>query len=132
MVPRYEQLDVREREAMRELAKLAKLVKASWSSLQDLIGIATRSASALLVEVGDARRFTKGASRVPTVLRRYRRRREKATTSSASMVGSEGINTPNRGIPAPLGLGAGDEAGCPRRVQRECLNSILDGKLWCE
>lgn len=51
------QFDAREREATRELAKL---VTASGSSLEELTGIATRSAAELLVEVGDPRRFTEG------------------------------------------------------------------------
>jgi transposase len=51
------QLDVRESEATRELAEL---VKASRSSLEDLVGIATRGAAELLVEVGDPRRFSEG------------------------------------------------------------------------
>ena len=51
------ELDVREREATSELAKL---VKVNGSTLEELCGLATRSAAELLVQVGDPRRFTEG------------------------------------------------------------------------
>jgi transposase len=50
-------LEVREREAMRELKSL---IETAGSSLGDLCGLSTRSAGELLVEVGDPRRFTEG------------------------------------------------------------------------
>ncbi len=50
-------LEVREREAMRELKNLIEI---AGSSLGDLCGLSTRSAAELLVEVGDPRRFTEG------------------------------------------------------------------------
>jgi hypothetical protein len=52
------ELDAREREAARELAKL---VKVNGSMLEELCGLATRSAAELLVEVGDPRRFTESS-----------------------------------------------------------------------
>jgi transposase len=51
------ELDARDREATRELAKL---LKTSGSTLDQLCGLATRTTAELLVEVGDARRFTEG------------------------------------------------------------------------
>jgi transposase len=51
------ELDRRDREITRELAKL---VAAAGSTLGDLCGLDTRSAAELLVEVGDPRRFTEG------------------------------------------------------------------------
>ena len=50
-------LDREDREVTRELARL---VKASGSTLQELCGLATVSVAELLVEVGDPRRFTEG------------------------------------------------------------------------
>ena len=52
---RITQLDSDERRVCRELAPL---VKASGSTLDQLCGLATRSVAELLVEIGDARRFT--------------------------------------------------------------------------
>jgi len=52
-----DRLDMREREATRELKSLIEI---TGSSLGDLCGVSTRSAGELLVEVGDPRRFTKG------------------------------------------------------------------------
>jgi transposase len=51
------ELDRRDREATRELTKL---LKTSGSTLDQLCGLATRTTAELLVEVGDARRFTEG------------------------------------------------------------------------
>jgi transposase len=51
------ELDGRDREATRELAKL---LKTSGSTLDQLCGLATRTTAELLIEVGDARRFTEG------------------------------------------------------------------------
>jgi transposase len=51
------ELDAGDREATRALAAL---LKASGSTLDQLCGLATRSTAELLVEVGDARRFTEG------------------------------------------------------------------------
>jgi transposase len=50
-------LDVRERDAVRELERL---VEVRGSSLDQLCGLATRSVAELLVEIGDPRRFTEG------------------------------------------------------------------------
>ena len=50
-------LDAREREATHALEEL---IEVNGSSLGDLYGLSTRSAAELLVEVGDARRFTEG------------------------------------------------------------------------
>jgi transposase len=51
------ELDARDRETTRELAKL---LTTSGSTLDQLCGLATRTTAELLVEVGDARRFTEG------------------------------------------------------------------------
>ena len=51
------QLDAREREATRALEGL---IEATESTLGDLYGLSTRSVAELLVEIGDARRFTEG------------------------------------------------------------------------
>lgn len=51
------ELDARDGEATRELAKL---LTTSGSTLDQLCGLATRTTAELLVEVGDARRFTGG------------------------------------------------------------------------
>jgi transposase len=50
-------LDAREQEATRALEGL---IEVNGSSLGDLSGLSTRSVAELLVEVGDARRFTEG------------------------------------------------------------------------
>lgn len=51
------QLDAREREVTRALEGL---IEATESTLGDLSGLSTRSVAELLVEIGDARRFTEG------------------------------------------------------------------------
>ena len=50
-------LDHDEREVV---ARLAQLLRQSGSTLGELCGLSTRSVAELLVEVGDARRFTEG------------------------------------------------------------------------
>jgi len=55
-----EQITVLDAEERRILRELRPLITAAGSTLEDLCGIATKSAAEILVEVGDPRRFTEG------------------------------------------------------------------------
>jgi transposase len=54
------QIQALDREERQVLAQLNTLVRASGSTLSELCGLSTRSVAELLVETGDARRFTEG------------------------------------------------------------------------
>ena len=55
-----EQITMLDAEERRILGELRPLITQAGSNLEELCGIATRSAAELLVEVGDPRRFTEG------------------------------------------------------------------------
>lgn len=55
-----EQITVLDAEERRILRELRPLITAAGSTLEDLCGIATKSAAEIFVEVGDPRRFTEG------------------------------------------------------------------------
>ena len=56
----HQQIHALDREEKLVIAHLEELVRQSGSTLGELCGLSTRSVAELLVEVGDARRFTEG------------------------------------------------------------------------
>ena len=59
----YQQIQALDREEKQVVAALEALVRQSGSTLGELCGLCTRSVAELLVETGDARRFTEGGYR---------------------------------------------------------------------
>jgi transposase len=59
----YQQIQALDREEKQIVAALKELVRQSGSTLGELCGLCTRSVAELLVETGDARRFTEGGYR---------------------------------------------------------------------
>jgi transposase len=59
----YQQVRALDREEKQVVAALEALVRQSGSTLGELCGLCTRSVTELLVETGDARRFTEGGYR---------------------------------------------------------------------
>jgi transposase len=59
----YQQIQALDREEKQVVAALEALVDQSGSTLGELCGLCTRSVAELLVETGDARRFTEGGYR---------------------------------------------------------------------
>ena len=59
----YQQIQALDREEKQVVAALDALVRQSGSTLGELCGLCTRSVAELLVETGDARRFTEGGYR---------------------------------------------------------------------
>jgi hypothetical protein len=59
----YQQIQTLDREEKQVVAALEALVRQSDSTLGELCGLCTRSVAELLVETGDARRFTEGGYR---------------------------------------------------------------------
>ena len=59
----YQQIQALDREEQQVVAALDALVRQSGSTLGELCGLCTRSVAELLVETGDARRFTEGGYR---------------------------------------------------------------------
>lgn len=87
-----EQITVLDAEERRILRELRPLITAAGSTLEDLCGIATKSAAEIFVEVGDPRRFTRAASPGSTAPHRSRLHRGRATENRYD-IGLTGVAT---------------------------------------